>query len=65
MAQYNGGELALGVKVAVRHGPRECIGVVTRFDGKDVIVRLTQTEWNEPPELRARRDEVRCLPGWV
>ena len=65
MHEYDVAEIALGVKVALRYGARERIGVVTRFEGEHVIVRLLQAEWNEPPELSVHRDSVKCLAGWV
>ena len=58
-------EIALGVRVVVPSGHHHCIGVIVRLEGDDVIVRLTHAEWNDPPELRVHRDDVKCLAGWV
>jgi hypothetical protein len=53
-----------GMKVAVRRGVLEHIGVVLRLEGKYVVVRWTQSEWPEL-EFRAHRDDVRPLYGWI
>jgi hypothetical protein len=52
------------MKVAVRRGVLEHIGVVLRLEGKYVVVRWTQSEWPEL-EFRAHRDDVRPLYGWI
>lgn len=54
-----------GMKVAVRRGILEHIGVVVRLDGEYVIVRWTQSEWPEELEFRAHRDDVKPIDGWV
>jgi hypothetical protein len=57
--------IALGMKVSVRRGGREQIGVVTRLEGEHVIVRWVQTQEVEPTEYQALRDEVTPLMGWI
>jgi hypothetical protein len=54
-----------GMKVAVRRNSREYIGVVIRLEADQVVVHLTQTEGNEPPEFTAHPDDVRPLEGWI
>ena len=53
-----------GMKVAVRRGVLEHIGVVLRLEGEYVVVRWTQSEWSEL-EFRAHRDDVNPLDGWI
>ena len=53
-----------GMKVAVRRGVLEHIGVVLRLEGEYVVVRWTQSEWSEL-EFRAHRDDVKPLDGWI
>ena len=53
------------MKVSVRRGGREQIGVVTRLEGEHVIVRWVQTQEGEPTEYQALRDEVTPLMGWI
>ena len=53
-----------GMKVAVRCGVLEHIGVVLRVEGEHVIVRWTQSEGQEL-EFRAPRSDVTPLPGWI
>ena len=40
-------KLELGMKVAVRRGVLEHIGVVIRLEGEHVVVCWTQSEWPE------------------
>ena len=54
-----------GVKVAVRRGVLEHVGVVTRIEGDYVVVRWTNTEWSDQLEFLAHRDDVTPLDGWV
>jgi hypothetical protein len=54
-----------GMKVAVRRGILEHIGVVVRLDGEYVVVCWTQSEWAEELEFRAHRDDVKPIEGWV
>jgi hypothetical protein len=55
-----------GMKVAVRRGLLEHIGVVVRVEGEHVVVCWTQSqEWPDQLEFRAHRDDVRPLDGWV
>jgi hypothetical protein len=55
-----------GMKVAVRRGVLEHIGVVVRLEDEHVIVRWTQSkEWPDETEFRGHRDDVRPLNGWV
>jgi hypothetical protein len=51
-----------GMKVAVRRGVLEHIGVVLRLEDEHVIVRWTQSEWSEL-EFRVHRDDVKPLRG--
>jgi hypothetical protein len=54
------------MKVAVRRGVLERIGVVLRLEGEHVIVRWTNSsEWLDELEDCAHRDEVVPLPGWI
>lgn len=54
-----------GMKVAVRRGVSEHIGVVLRVEGEHVFVRWTLSEWREL-EFRAPRSDVTVLPpGWI
>ena len=46
-----------GMKVAVRRGILEHIGVVVRLEDEHVVVRWTQSEWPEELEFRAHRDD--------
>jgi hypothetical protein len=55
-----------GMKVAVRRGVLEHIGVVIRVENEHVVVRWTQSkEWPDELEYRANRNDVRPLEGWV
>lgn len=54
-----------GMKVAVRRGIQDHVGVVVRLEGDDVIVCLTQADRLEELELRVKRNEVTPLDGWV
>jgi hypothetical protein len=54
-----------GMKVAVRRGVLEHIGVVLRAEGEHIIVRWTQSEWPGELEFSAHRDDVQPLKGWV
>ena len=54
-----------GMKVAVRRGILEHIGVVVRLDGEYVVVCWMQSEWPEELEFRAHRDDVKRIDGWV
>lgn len=49
----------------VRRGVQERIAVVVRVEGERVILHLTQSELNEPPEFSAHQDDLRPLKGWV
>jgi hypothetical protein len=54
-----------GMKVAVRRGILEHIGVVVRLDGEYVVVCWMQSEWPGKLEFRAHRDDVKRIDGWV
>ena len=54
-----------GMKVAVRRGVLEHVGVVMRLEGEHVVVRWTQSEWSDQLEFRAHRDDVKPLEGWI
>ena len=55
-----------GMKVAVRRGGREHVGVVVRLEDEHVVVCWTQSkEWSNELEFRAHRDDVKPLEGWV
>jgi hypothetical protein len=54
-----------GMKVAVRRGLSEHMGVVVRLEGEHVVVCWTQSEWPDELEFRAHRDDVKQLDGWV
>jgi hypothetical protein len=54
-----------GMKVAVRRGVLEQIGVVVRLDGDYVVVWCMQSEWAGELEFRAHRDDVKPIDGWV
>ena len=55
-----------GMKVAVRRGILEHIGVVVRLEDEHVVVCWTHAkEWPDELEYRAHRDDVRPLEGWV
>jgi hypothetical protein len=54
-----------GMKVAVRRGVLEHIGVVIRLEGEHVVVCSTQSELPDGLEFRAHRDDVKPLDGWV
>jgi hypothetical protein len=55
-----------GMKVAIRRGLLEHIGVVVRLEDEHVVVCWTQSkEWPHELEFRAHRDDVRPLDGWV
>ena len=56
-----------GMKVAVRRGILDHIGVVVRLDGEYVVLCvLDATEFAEEElEFRAHRDDVKRLDGWV
>jgi hypothetical protein len=55
-----------GMKVAVRRGVVEHVGVVMRLEGEHVVVRWTQSkERSDELEFRAHRDDVKPLEGWV
>jgi hypothetical protein len=53
------------MKVTVRRGVLEQIGVVVRLDSDYVVVCWMQSEWPEELEFRAHRDDVKPLDGWV
>jgi len=54
------------MKVAVRRGVLEHIGVVVRVEDEHVVVRWTQSkEFSDEIEFRAHRDDVKPLDGWV
>jgi hypothetical protein len=55
-----------GMKVAVRRGTLEHIGVVVRLEDEYVVVCWTQSqEWPDELEFRAHRHDVKHLEGWV
>ena len=55
-----------GMKVAVRRGVLEHIGVVVRLEDEHVVVCWTQSkEWPDELEFRAPRDDVRPLEDWI
>jgi hypothetical protein len=55
-----------GMKVAVRRGVLEHIGVVVRLEDEYVVVCWTQSkEWPDELEFRAHRHDVKPLEGWV
>jgi hypothetical protein len=56
---------ALGMKVAVRRGVQDKIGVVVRLEDDYVVVNWTHAEQPEKLEFRAHRDDVKPLDGWV
>ncbi len=59
-------KIELGMKVAVRCGVLEHIGVVVRIEDEHVVVRGTQPkELSDELEFRAHRDDVRPLSGWI
>ncbi|MGO9047763.1 MAG: hypothetical protein ACLQFW_12900 [Xanthobacteraceae bacterium] len=59
-------KIELGMKVAVRCGVLEHIGVVVRIEDEHVVVRGTQPkELSDELEFRAHRDDVRSLSGWI
>jgi hypothetical protein len=54
------------MKVAVRRGVLEQVGVVMRLEGVHVVVRWTQSNgWPDEPEFRAHRNDVKPLKGWM
>jgi hypothetical protein len=58
--------IELGMKVAVRRGLMEHVGVVVRLEDEHVVVCWTQSkEWPDELEFRAHRDDVKPLDGWV
>lgn len=62
----NGPQIEPGMKVAVRRGVLEHIGVVVRLEDEHVVVCWTQSmEWPDEVEFRAHRDDVRPLEDWV
>ena len=54
-----------GMKVAVRRGVQDKIGVVVRLEDDYVVVHWTHAEQPEELEFRAHRDDVKPLDGWV
>jgi hypothetical protein len=55
-----------GMKVAVRRGVLEHIGIVVRLEDEYVVLCWTQSnEWPDELEFRAHRDDVKPLDGWV
>jgi hypothetical protein len=56
--------IELGMKVSVRRGGQNRIGVVTRVQGNHVIVRWTNSDLSETAEYCANRDDVTPLAGW-
>jgi hypothetical protein len=57
--------LALGMKVSVRCGVRERIGVVTRLDIEHVTVQWLQSDEGVERERQVRRVEVTPLSEWI
>jgi hypothetical protein len=53
------------MKVAVRRGVQDKIGVVVRLEDDYVVVHWTHAEQSEELEFRAHRDDVKPLDGWV
>jgi hypothetical protein len=53
------------MKVAVRRGILENIGIVVRLEGERVTVRWTQSEWPGELEFSAHRNDVKPLKGWI
>ena len=54
------------MKVAVRRGVLEHIGVVVRLEDEHVVVGWTQSKkWPDELEFRAPRDDVRPLEDWI
>jgi hypothetical protein len=58
-------KLEPGMKVAVRRGVLEHIGVVICLEGEHVVVCWTQSERPEGLEFRVHRDDVKSADGWV
>jgi hypothetical protein len=58
-------KIELGMKVAVRRGVHEYIGVVIRVENEHVVVCRMQLEHLEEVEYRAHRDDVEPIDGWV
>jgi FKBP-type peptidyl-prolyl cis-trans isomerase 2 len=56
--------IELGMKVSVRRGSQNRIGVVTRVEGDYVFVRWINSEFGETAEYQAHRDDVLPLAGW-
>ena len=54
-----------GMKVAVRRGVQDKIGVVVRLEDDYVVVHWTHAEQPEELEFRAHCDDVKPLDGWV
>ena len=55
-----------GMKVSVRLGLVERIGVVLHIEDDKVVVRWVQSvEWSDELEYRAPRSDVDPLDGWI
>ena len=58
-------KIELGMKVAVRRGVHEYIGVVIRVEDEHVVVCWMQSEHLEEVEYRAHCNDVEPIDGWV
>ena len=64
-ADKDASNIALGMKVSVRRGDQNRIGVVVRLQGDYVIIRWTNSDLGETAEYHAHRDDVTPLADWL
>jgi hypothetical protein len=64
-ADKEASNIDLGMKVSVRRGNQDRIGVVVGLQGEHVIVRWTNSDQGETAEYQAHRDDVTPLAGWL
>jgi hypothetical protein len=58
-------KIELGMKVAVRRGVHEYVGVVIRVEDEHVVVCWMQSEHPEEVEYRPHCNDVKPIVGWV